>query len=286
MLAGSSGLLPKRLYATAAPTEREPAPPRPPASERMLELSVASTAMVPLFAVTVASWIWASSVVRIQFSVIAPVIATLPAPAPVSAKDHSWASTLAPPLVPSVEALAEMFSQLVSCVLLPLLGSISLRLPTSAACTVTLPVSLVTLVLAPSTTALSAERMSLVATATLPAKVPAPAPAPAMTMTVGMDTARTTTSPCASTCAASSILAMIWYFTKLIEKEPATAAVSAPAAPMVTLTNSLVASALTCTEPAVEVTLPPSTSAWMVPTALEEGLALILREGLPGSPPM
>ena len=204
--AGSSGLLPNLLYATAAPTETLPAPARPPASERIEELSAACTLMVPLLAVTVALVICASTVLRIQFSVIEPVTATLPDPAPVMAKDQSCASTLAPPFVPSVEALDEMSSQLVP--VLGLASLISALLPVMAARTVTLPLSLVTV--PPSTQARRSEWMSLVATATPTATLPAPAPAPAMTTTVGSISARTTTSPAACNVAPLRASAITW----------------------------------------------------------------------------
>ena len=71
-----------------------------------------------------------------------------------------------------------------------------------------------------------------------------------------------------------------------MENEPATATLVEPAAPMVTLTSVEVASALSCTEPPVECSVLPSARLWIVPFSSAAGLALMLREGVSGAPPM
>ena len=206
---------------------------------------------------------------RIQLSESEPAPAAVPAPEPLIANDQICASKLGASVL-----VSERVTLAVSVFF------------TTAACTLTLPVSAVTFVPAPSILASISDTISLVAEAKPIAAVPAPEPAPATMIINGLVVANRFTSSPASTSAPPVICALTTLRIKLIDTEPAKAAVPAPAPPTVTLIISALARALTFTSPSCASTVAPSMydNTYPAPEAL--GSAGTSREGLPGSPPM
>ena len=176
---------------------------------------------------------------RIQFSDSDPATPTEPPPAPLTAKLQIWASRMSS----SVDRAT--------------VGKAPAR--STWASTLTSPWLTLTVVPASSMRADTSLRMSLVAEATDAATAPAPAAAPATTIMTGVTLAETSTPEYATRSAPLTTSARTMLRMKLIEIEPPTATVPAPAAPTVTLIRLALSSAATLTEPVVAVTLALST---------------------------
>ena len=136
-------------------------------------------------------------------------------------------------------------------------------------------------------------RISLTAIAPAPAALPAPAPAPATIIINGFAVASIMTSRPALTTDSSPTEACTIFRIKLIDKEPPTANLPAPAPPIVTLIIEASPLALTTTSPLLEVTEEPLIYArtWpallpssvAVPSVLKSGTSL---DGSAGVPPI